>query len=592
MRRIVLSVLLSSLVAACGGGGGGSGGDGSTPAVTPPSSLSYNDGNTVTAEVGTQLTTLDPTVVGTVTSYSVSPSLPDGLALSMTTGAISGTPTAETAEATYTVTASNSGGHTTFGLHLVVNPAAPTGLSYSAAPLVAEVGHVIVPMIPTVTGSVTSYYSVPAPLPSGLFLDPVSGVISGTPRVTVAASTPYSITAHNVTGDSVFVLHITVSAATTTNKTGILRGSVIEGVSYQDAGSSTANGLTDGLGHFGYDIGDNVTMSIGSATLGTATAGPLLTSVDFFQPGGNGQSTNVLNLERFLMMLDKNNDTTDGIQISPQVQAAAAGWASPNFASPSFDADVASDIADANTADNTLVHALPTAQAAEDHLKKVFLCSYSGGFIGSYAATSGNGDNGRFAAEISPDGTMEVIGYSSVDAVGLGFDGLQPNLVTTTSAVSLLLDKTFSVSDSPVLATGSFLDPDNIAGTWTITGTGAAAGTFTGARLPAADSAKYRFTGDFEDHAAPDVVLGMLVLDWDGSTNTDAVSGYAFQFDNGHLVPVSGTIDASNNFTGTIHEPTPIAITGTYTPGSVFLDSHYVKGSATYDLISDGCKLN
>jgi len=585
MRRLLLTALLSTLVAACGGGGGGGGGDGSTPAVTPPSALSYAD-SPVTAVVGAALPTLKPTVVGTVTSYSVSPDLPAGLSLSTTSGDITGTPTAETADAVYTVTASNAGGHATFGLHLAVNPAAPTALSYSGSPLTAEVDHVIVPMIPTVTGKVTHYDVHPA-LPIGLFLDPVSGVISGTPRATTSMNAQYDVSAYNVTGNTDFMVTLTVNAASTTNKTGILRGSVIQGVTFQPHGGGVPT-ETNALGHFGYDVGETIDFSIGGVALGTVTAGPLLTSVDFFQPGGNGQSTNVLNLERFLMMLDTNNDTSDGIQVSNAVRTAAAGWTTPNFASATFGADIASIISDASTADGA-THVLPTAPVAQEHLKDVFLCAYSGGFIGSYAATDGS-DNGRFAAEISPDGTMEVIGYSSVDAIGLGFDGLQPNLVTTTSAVSLLLDKTFSVSDSPVSAAGSFLDPDNIAGTWQITG--AANGTFTGARLPAADSSKYRFTGDFENHAAPDVVLGMLVLDWDGTPNTNAVTGYMFQFDTGHLVPVLGTIDASNAFTGTIEEPTPITITGTYTPGSVFLDSQYTQGGTTFDFISDGCRLN
>jgi hypothetical protein len=43
--------------------------------------------------VGTEITPLDPTVTGTVTSYVVSPDLPAGLSLDATTGRISGKPT-------------------------------------------------------------------------------------------------------------------------------------------------------------------------------------------------------------------------------------------------------------------------------------------------------------------------------------------------------------------------------------------------------------------------------------------------------------------------------------------------------------------
>ena len=79
-----------------------------------PSQLSYA---TPVGLVRTQaMTNLSPTVQGgAIISYSVSPALPAGLSLNTTTGVISGTPTAVTAQATYTITATNTGGSTTFG---------------------------------------------------------------------------------------------------------------------------------------------------------------------------------------------------------------------------------------------------------------------------------------------------------------------------------------------------------------------------------------------------------------------------------------------------------------------------------------------
>jgi cysteine-rich repeat protein len=65
-------------------------------------------------------------VTGAVVSYSVSPALPAGLSLNTTNGTITGTPTIATATSTYTVTATNLGGSTTFDIVLaVVAPTVP-----------------------------------------------------------------------------------------------------------------------------------------------------------------------------------------------------------------------------------------------------------------------------------------------------------------------------------------------------------------------------------------------------------------------------------------------------------------------------------
>lgn len=78
-----------------------------------PSDLSYSP-DSVSAAIGVAITPLGPpSVTGTVSSYSISPALPDGLVIDTSTGVISGTPSAASAPAVYTVTASNAGGSTT-----------------------------------------------------------------------------------------------------------------------------------------------------------------------------------------------------------------------------------------------------------------------------------------------------------------------------------------------------------------------------------------------------------------------------------------------------------------------------------------------
>jgi hypothetical protein len=138
MSRVAFLASSVVFLVACGGG--------SSTSVPAPSALSYT--SPVEATMGTAITPLSPTVTGTVTSYAVTPALPAGVSLSTTSGAISGTPTAAEAQGTYTITATNATGSTTFGWVLTVQPAAPkaasqtaifsdapvAGLSYTASP--------------------------------------------------------------------------------------------------------------------------------------------------------------------------------------------------------------------------------------------------------------------------------------------------------------------------------------------------------------------------------------------------------------------------------------------------------------------------
>ncbi len=127
MRRWIAIIATALQLCACGGGHGGPTG------TMPPTGLSYPAPMAFT--VGTAIAPLTPTVSGAVTSYSVIPALPAGLALDTTSGVISGTPTAVAAKANYTVTASNSGGSVNATVTLQVNAGAPVigypSLSYT-----------------------------------------------------------------------------------------------------------------------------------------------------------------------------------------------------------------------------------------------------------------------------------------------------------------------------------------------------------------------------------------------------------------------------------------------------------------------------
>jgi PQQ-like domain/Putative Ig domain len=171
-----------------------------------PSALSYPSPQIFV--IGLPITALNPKVSGTVTQYSVAPALPAGLVLDAASGQISGTPAALAAAGNYTVTATNSGGSTSFSLSIAVVIAAPSGLSYPSPQNYIQ-GTPIVPLSPTVTGSVTGYAATPA-LPAGLSINPSTGVISGTPTA-VTAQGNYQITASNSSGSATFPLSLSVA---------------------------------------------------------------------------------------------------------------------------------------------------------------------------------------------------------------------------------------------------------------------------------------------------------------------------------------------------------------------------------------------
>ena len=175
-----------------------------------PSSLTYSP-NSFTLTKGTAMTTVTPTASGgAITTWSVSPSLPSGLSLDSSTGAISGTPTAVTTSATYTVTASNTGGSTTADLTIVVNDVAPSALTYSPNSFTLTKGTAMTTVTPTSSGGPVTSWSVSPSLPSGLSLDSSTGAISGTPSA-VTSSATYTVTATNTGGSTTADVTIVVN---------------------------------------------------------------------------------------------------------------------------------------------------------------------------------------------------------------------------------------------------------------------------------------------------------------------------------------------------------------------------------------------
>ncbi|EHR75977.1 MAG: conserved putative subtilisin peptidase [uncultured Candidatus Poseidoniales archaeon] len=124
-----------------------------------------------------------------VYGYSISPALPAGLSLEISTGEISGTPTELSTNTTYTITVRNSGGVNTTTITIEVVDQVPT-VAYSPADLTLTNNTVSsdLPLSPTITGSgefVT--WAISPSEPSGLSFDVSTGTLSGTPVLALHA---------------------------------------------------------------------------------------------------------------------------------------------------------------------------------------------------------------------------------------------------------------------------------------------------------------------------------------------------------------------------------------------------------------------
>lgn len=104
------------------------------------------------------------------------------------------------------------------------------------------------------------------------------------------------------------------------SEVGVLTDGPVGGVAYTTSGGY--EGLTDGSGRFNYNPGETVTFSIGSTTLGTATASATVTPIELAGTGA-GAANKVTNLLVLLQSLDADGDPSDGITITAAARTAA-----------------------------------------------------------------------------------------------------------------------------------------------------------------------------------------------------------------------------------------------------------------------------
>ena len=167
--------------------------------------ITYADPQNLAVGVAATINPSDNTMFD-ATSWSVTPALPTGLGLNVSTGVISGTPTVTVSSTTYAITATNQYGSDTYTLTLATG--SKPVITYSSPQSYTQ-NTTIEALSPTNNGGAATSFSISPALPTGLSLNTSTGVISGTPSVESSA-TSYTITATNTFGSGTFSLSITV----------------------------------------------------------------------------------------------------------------------------------------------------------------------------------------------------------------------------------------------------------------------------------------------------------------------------------------------------------------------------------------------
>lgn len=180
-----------------------------TAQLYAPSSISFPfPGGVINYTTGVAVN-VSASISGIVTSCSVSPALPTGLALNTSTCAITGTPTGTSPATNYTITASNASGSANTTVTIGVNPPAPSNLVYPTSNVLSFAVGVAKTITPTVTGTITNCVANPS-LPPGLSINATTCAIGGTTTVE-QTSTAYVITASNAGETTTANITITIA---------------------------------------------------------------------------------------------------------------------------------------------------------------------------------------------------------------------------------------------------------------------------------------------------------------------------------------------------------------------------------------------
>jgi len=187
---------------------------------------------------------------------------------------------------------------------------------------------------------------------------------------------------------------------------GVFVDSAVSGFRYA---TTTNNGSTDQDGTFMYAAGESITFSIGDIDFPAVAAASLLSPFDLAGTTDTSD-TALVNMARLLQTLDTDGDVDNGITIGEDAHTFATGM-TLDFASATFDADVANLIANSGTVNTMLVDA-NTAIAHLVATARPGGCTQDHTMVGWVASLSTIAHNVSGQATIVDDCTIRIDNFN------------------------------------------------------------------------------------------------------------------------------------------------------------------------------------
>ncbi len=362
---------------------------------------------------------------------------------------------------------------------------------------------------------------------------------------------------------------------------GVFKDSNVQGLHYASGGQE---GTTGKNGEFKYEENSDVSFSVGGVNLGSAKAKNVMTPKDLVK-NGKVDTPEVLNRVRFLMMLDKDNNPANGIEISKKVQQKAKSWGAINFKSVPFPTSKAFDMAIDATAADGEAHKFPTSDEAKTHftstletIKTTERCSDAGAFTGTYNGS----ESGNIALILDPS-TGDIKGtLFNTDKSG----NFVPSLISKTTSINYDTQsrKFVSLSASGIKLSGQLTGSNVLEGTWVNKDDSKKKGTFIAKRTGGNGGASYRYNAIFKGNSDND--LGVLAIDKDSSNR---LTGKTYDVKTGKEANITGKESSAQFSNAKTDDGSKISgfISKTSLSGTIL-----EKSGATSSFTGNGCKLN